>query len=261
MRFRRIGNDFGTVEKYFQDRGIRLAKTFYPPRLSTPAHFHSQSYLALVLRGNYQDRRANTDYLCARHSVKFHRSNEYHSCTYGAAGVCQFTIQFDEQLAETTIPYSTISYESHISDLAYNIYQEFCTADPQPGAIESSTKRLLSELFEKRCFQQEGRWLEELKNLLVNRCEENWELSELARVFDRHPVYLAQQFKKSYGVTIGHFQRTTKIQRAKKFLLEDSCPIVEIAMRLGFADHSHFSKIFKQVVGCTPSQFRANRSA
>lgn len=265
MRLRKIGNDFGFVEKQFRSHGIRLAETAYPPSASTPRHLHGQSYLALVLQGDYQDQRANTNHVCTRHSVKFHRDNEYHSCTYGASRVSQFTIQWtrlDELLADSTVvPFSIVSYESNISNLAYDIYQEFCTSEPCAATIQTFTKRLFYGLFQKHDPQrQAATWLQELKEFLVRHCEKNWELSELARIFDRHPVYIAQQFKEFSGVTIGHFQRAAKIHRAKKLLLEYSRPIIEIANQLGFADHSHFSRVFKGVVGCTPSQFRDNES-
>ena len=261
IRYQKIGNDFGSVERQFKSHGLRLAETTYPRCASTPKHMHDQSYLALVLNGDYRDQRANTNHQCSRDSVKFHRNHEYHACSYGTSRVCQFTIQWtqlDQLITDSNVvPCSTVSYESHISKLAYAIYEEFRRRQACPAIIQQLTKRLFFELFQRNdCHRRGDDWLQELKEFLVRNCERNWELSELARIFDRHPVYIAQRFKAFSGMTVGHFQRTAKINRAKKLLLEYSCPIVEIANLVGFADHSHFSKVFKGVVGCSPSQFR-----
>jgi AraC family transcriptional regulator len=40
-------------------------------------------------------------------------------------------------------------------------------------------------------------------------------------------------------------------------MLHEDEPLATIAASAGFADQSHFCRVFKQLVGQTPSQFRA----
>ena len=51
--------------------------------------------------------------------------------------------------------------------------------------------------------------------------------------------------------------RKRQMQKAKDMLdNRDDMSISEIGMKCGFYDMSHFTRIFKQVVGITPSQYR-----
>lgn len=49
-----------------------------------------------------------------------------------------------------------------------------------------------------------------------------------------------------------------KIKKAKQMLLSDELPIKEIWLKLGFCDFAHFCKVFKEVVGVTPVQYKTN---
>lgn len=48
-----------------------------------------------------------------------------------------------------------------------------------------------------------------------------------------------------------------RAERAKELLGERSISITEIAMTLGYSSSAHFTRAFKQTMGCTPSEFRA----
>ncbi|NUT33665.1 MAG: helix-turn-helix transcriptional regulator [Hamadaea sp.] len=61
------------------------------------------------------------------------------------------------------------------------------------------------------------------------------------------------------GVTLGEWIRTERLQRAARDLANPAnalLPVATIARMCGFADHSSFSRVFKQRYGCTPSEWR-----
>lgn len=47
-----------------------------------------------------------------------------------------------------------------------------------------------------------------------------------------------------------------RVEAAKTLLLKGNLSIAEIAEKVGFSDYNYFTKIFKKLVGCTPSQYR-----
>ncbi|MCQ2051998.1 MAG: helix-turn-helix transcriptional regulator, partial [Bacteroidaceae bacterium] len=49
-----------------------------------------------------------------------------------------------------------------------------------------------------------------------------------------------------------------RIERAKEMLSKTDRSVFTIAMDVGFTESQYFSTVFKQEVGVTPSQFRAN---
>jgi transcriptional regulator GlxA family with amidase domain len=47
-----------------------------------------------------------------------------------------------------------------------------------------------------------------------------------------------------------------RIERAQEMLARSNLPLSEIALATGFSDQSHLARLFRQLVGTTPGQFR-----
>jgi AraC family transcriptional regulator len=81
-------------------------------------------------------------------------------------------------------------------------------------------------------------------------------LSDLATMFQVHPVYLSKSFKKIFGVTITEYYRKLRIEAACNLLKNSKLPLVEIALECGFYDQSHFCKYFQAMIGMSPLIYR-----
>jgi len=46
------------------------------------------------------------------------------------------------------------------------------------------------------------------------------------------------------------------VAKARELLASTRLPLSEIALKVGFADQSHFARRFRQAVGVSPGQFR-----
>jgi len=101
------------------------------------------------------------------------------------------------------------------------------------------------------------RWLEQAKELLHERYAEPLKLTDIAREVSVHPVHLAQIFHKSYRCTVGDYVRRLRVERACHELANTELPLADIALAAGFCDQSHFTRIFKRLIGIAPSQYRA----
>jgi YesN/AraC family two-component response regulator len=51
-----------------------------------------------------------------------------------------------------------------------------------------------------------------------------------------------------------------KIARAKKYLENTTMKISEIAYQLGYEDGRYFSKLFRKMVGLTPSEYKLSKT-
>jgi len=51
-----------------------------------------------------------------------------------------------------------------------------------------------------------------------------------------------------------------RVERVKHLLIETDLPLAEIAVAAGFADQSHCTRRFRELVGITPRRFRWSRS-
>lgn len=82
-------------------------------------------------------------------------------------------------------------------------------------------------------------------------------LTELAQQVGYSEYYLSRKFKKEMGISIGAYLKHVRVERSKLMLLSTSQPIAQIADTLHFASSSHFSETFREVIGKTPQQYRA----
>ena len=81
-----------------------------------------------------------------------------------------------------------------------------------------------------------------------------WELAQLAGM---SPHYFCELFKQSTGLSPHQYFLQQRIARAKECLRNPEVTVSQVAASTGFADQSHFTKVFRRIVGITPAQFRA----
>jgi AraC family transcriptional regulator len=82
-------------------------------------------------------------------------------------------------------------------------------------------------------------------------------LTELAALAGMSAHYFSELFKQSVHVSPHQYVLRRRIERARNLLGDPAITVFEAAVRSGFADQSHFTKIFRRVVGVTPTGYRA----
>jgi YesN/AraC family two-component response regulator len=100
-------------------------------------------------------------------------------------------------------------------------------------------------------------WQGHLKELLYAHYDQPLSLTTIAAQLHLHPVYLCQQFPKLFQCTLGEYVRKIKIEKAtERLLMGDPVLLTSLAYECGFADQSHFIRLFKKHTGFTPLVFR-----
>jgi AraC family transcriptional regulator len=99
-------------------------------------------------------------------------------------------------------------------------------------------------------------WLRSAEELLRARLGDRIGLGELAETVGVHPTYLARAFRAHYGLSVGDYGRRLRLAWAAAELARRETPLAEVAASAGFADQSHFTRVFKRHVGTTPAQYR-----
>ncbi|HEX4140181.1 MAG TPA: helix-turn-helix domain-containing protein [Candidatus Methylacidiphilales bacterium] len=81
-------------------------------------------------------------------------------------------------------------------------------------------------------------------------------LSQLAHALNVSTFYFCKMFKKATGLTFTEYVTRTRIEKAKKLLLDPRVRISEAAYDSGFTSVTHFNRSFRRVAGESPTQYR-----
>ena len=79
------------------------------------------------------------------------------------------------------------------------------------------------------------------------------ELCALVRLSEAH---FSRSFKRTFGESPHAFVIRRRLEFAAQYMLQSDAPLSDIALRCGFADQAHLSKLFRQSSGLTPSAWR-----
>lgn len=91
---------------------------------------------------------------------------------------------------------------------------------------------------------------------LRNHFAEDIDLETLAKDSGLHPTYFQKLFTAAYGCSPAQRLTNLRISHARSLLHDDNRPISEIARLCGFGYQSYFSRVFKETIKQTPSQYR-----
>lgn len=81
-------------------------------------------------------------------------------------------------------------------------------------------------------------------------------LEELAELVKMSPNYLSSLFKKEMQQNYADYLVQYRIEKAKEMLLGTYLKTYEVADKVGFVNHSYFSRSFKKMTGTSPREFR-----
>lgn len=80
-------------------------------------------------------------------------------------------------------------------------------------------------------------------------------VEQVAAYVHLHPSYLTRLFKRELGCSVSEQIARTRMERAKTLLRETNLPIASIAINVGYPDQNYFGRRFRQIVGCSPTEY------
>ena len=169
---------------------------------------------------------------------------------------------FNGTVIDSRVGIGAVLY-SHVDSLARQL-DLFTEADH--AAVRRATLELLTAAMSHRVeAPQRGlamRYLKQLQEyILANLQNETLSPTTVATANHMSPRYVHMLFAQ-IGVSASSWIRTQRLERCRDDLrswTHRDCSIAEIAYTWGFADPSHFTRIFKQQFGVGPRQYRETR--
>ena len=84
----------------------------------------------------------------------------------------------------------------------------------------------------------------------------NLSLQQIAAEFDLSVSHFSRAFRISTGLPPHQWLLRQRVKAAKQLMTVRDLPLSEIAMSAGFANQSHFTRVFSAAVGVSPATWR-----
>lgn len=130
-----------------------------------------------------------------------------------------------------------------------------------PGLLRLKVMELLYNVMDcsKNIFRQMLQLRQPVKVDVHRVVEENYtspiSIEELAYLSGRSLSSFKRDFQSIYGVSPAKWIREKRLSKACQMLLSSQMSVADVAYSLGFENPTHFSRIFKQQYGVSPSTF------
>jgi AraC family transcriptional regulator len=266
MKTLKNGDFFGIKKKEYKIKGITVVNSAFQNYADCPWHYHENAHFAFTTKGSltefHKNRRIDLSVGC----LMYNHSQDPHCNSNYSENVAALHIDIDKGWFDhfgfnhLQIEGVHLISDPLIKRNMFHIYKEVCIFDDaSPIAIEALIVQSINLMV---CNIRTGKeskpaWVNRLKDLLYLKCSEQLTLASVASELNIHPVYLCQQFPFFFKCHFEEYIRLLRIEKAMRVMLTcKETNLTGIAYECGFADQSHFTRSFKEVVGVTPLRFR-----
>ncbi|MEZ5344616.1 MAG: AraC family transcriptional regulator [Pyrinomonadaceae bacterium] len=261
----KAGQFYGKTSQTLSVGSYSFTEKSYAPALKLPEHAHELSHFCFVLAGNYKETIGGSPFERGPTALVFYPPEIVHSEEHKSNGR-HFLLEIDQPGLEMIREYGArLKQTIYLTDksdirLAAQMYREFKERDEFSAlAIESITTELLVAASRRLTGMKRGAtppvWLKRVKDCLHENYSAPPALKDLAKAADVHPTHLARVFRQYENCTTGEFVRKIRIENACRMIIAGRS-FIEISLENGFADQSHFTRVFNRQIGMTPSEFR-----
>ncbi len=256
------GQFFGTTHHHLNLPGLSITDTEYTHDF-VDWHYHETPYLTFLLDGRMQETSLRNTHQCVPGSLLFHNWQEKHFNSKPPVYTRGFHVEFDPAwLSRYEVDLGSVQGDIDIKDpsvrvLMYQLFKETKLTGPATAAvIDSILIDILSIITKNTESVSQASWPRSVLEALSDQPDHNWDLQTLAVIADVHPVHLSRNFRRYFHCNLGEFLRKRKMVKALSLFPNGQLSLTEIAIIAGFADQSHFIRIFRETYGSSPLPFR-----
>jgi AraC-like DNA-binding protein len=94
------------------------------------------------------------------------------------------------------------------------------------------------------------------KQYIYENQTEDLTLGQVAKAVHTSIFYFCKMFRKSTGLNFTDYVSRIRVEKAKNLLLNHNLRVSEIAYEVGFQSLTHFNRVFKKVMGQSPTDYR-----
>jgi AraC family transcriptional regulator len=245
--------------------GFGITEASFPAREVLARHVHDRACVAVMLDGSFDLYLSGKAFHCSPATVFTEPAGETHANFMGPQGAHVVVVQPDPQCTELLRPFAALleqaSHRHHVGirDQASRLTHELDGHDDLSAlSAEGIVLEMLVGL--ARINLGEARrpppWLLRAQELLHARFTEPIRVSQVAHAVGVHPAHLARGFRTHFKLSMGTYVRRLRLEWAARELVRSEASLAAVALAAGFADQSHFTRLFKRHTGFTPNAYR-----
>lgn len=244
------GTFYGASRRQWRAESAVLTEVRHGSPRRLPRHTHERAFLTFLLAGNYRERLGSREIEFRPLTLSYRPAGLEHQDEIGDGGA-RFLI------VETA----------------------GCSRKQEPGMMSPASVRAAARLYaalhdgdtdevEVLLAELEGTWtpaesagakrpawLARVEERLLSAADSPPALRIAAVEAGVHPVHVARTFRRIHGVSMTRWVHRQRISRACD-ALSRRVDLARLSADLGFADQSHFTRVFRRETGLTPSQMR-----
>ena len=259
------GQFYGDILRKRQGSGLILSELKHEGARKLPSHSHELAYFCLLLNGNYWEQSGRKRITYKPLTVMFHPPGTTHIDEVGPGGGRFFSVEVKSEWMDRlrecvgAIDLDSSLHEGDLAWLAMRLYREHKQADAcSMLTIEGLVLEMLATVGRMRDIgEQHGpAWLPRAMDLLNSEFRNNLRVKDIANEVGVHPFHLSRVFRTIHRQTIGEYVHKLRVSYACERLALPENDLAGVALAAGFADQSHFTRVFKNVTGITPGAYR-----
>lgn len=199
----------------------------------------------------------------SKHKEAKFRSFVFRSSFISGMAGSVFDLNYLYPLMNSGVPYAV--FQSNLDHKIIRLFNEaFEACEKEEYGYEFHLRYLLSKIL-LHCAQiqrdssSSDSMNERIKKMLIwidEHLEEEITVTQIASASNLCVRECQRCFGQVLNLSPMEVVRQKRVVKAAHWLLATDMSVVEIACRLHFSNSSHFSKVFKEKVGCTPIQYR-----
>ncbi|MEX2283630.1 MAG: AraC family transcriptional regulator [Gemmatimonadota bacterium] len=246
-----------------------MTEAWFDPGAVLHPHTHARTIFGVMIKGSFETRIAKRSLDCQPHSVWTEPHEETHTNLVGDEGARVIVIEPVIEPAgplEPLQPFLASVNYLHRSSLtldAWRLVDEIRAPDAlTPLAVEARVIGMLSFAARLRLICERGAkpapWLLAARDCVHEHYRTGVLLREIAHTVGVDASHLARSFRRHFGMSIGSYARSLRLQSAVERITTTNLPLAQIALAAGYSDQSHLTRECKVRLGRTPAQLRAH---
>lgn len=232
-------------------------------------HYHNTYEIYILQTGNRQIFIDDTLFYTKAGDVVLMKPDTFHyNC--GETPYSGYCIRFSENFIRALFPNASpeellsdcraISLNEDTLGKVLQLIEKLTKPSEQSGAYFIELFKILCDTAEdKNCVLHptESPYCTYMKNHFT----EDISLEQIAFAYGISRNYLCIAFKQEMGLTVLKYLNILRIRQGCILLATETDAAIHLSEKCGFASPSYFTRCFRESFGCTPKEFRKQRSA